>query len=118
VNATHDVEFSGSTVAEVDLEPLSASLNLHLIHTTIIDFYVAPTVSYVSWGDLEIFGGDSVSTDGQTVLGASVGLDVGLGRSFALVGGVRYLDLDLEADGTEDVSVNPLFTRLGIALRW
>jgi outer membrane protein W len=115
-DATHDVEVGGSKIGEIGLTAYSASLNLHLIHTTFIDFYVGPTVAYVDWGDLETGDGD-VSTDGETVFGASVGLDVGLGKNVALVGGVRYLDLDVNADGTE-VSVNPLFTRVGVAYRW
>jgi hypothetical protein len=115
-DATHDVEIDGSKAGEVGLTAYSASLNFHLIHTTFIDFYVAPTVAYVDWGDLETGDGD-VSTDSETVFGASVGLDVGLGKNVALVGGIRYLDLDVNVDGTE-VSVNPLFTRVGVAYRW
>src|SRR5437867_7531326 len=50
LKATQDVEFGGTTIGKVDLAPLSASLNLHFIHTTFIDLYAAPTFSWVNWG--------------------------------------------------------------------
>src|SRR5262245_64343321 len=57
INSTQDIEFGGDTIAEVDFQPLSASLNIHLFDSDIIDFYIAPTASWVNWGDIEGSGG-------------------------------------------------------------
>ena len=124
VNATQDVEFGGTTIGETDLQPLSATLNFHLIHTEVIDFYVGPTFSYVNWGNIDLnqagqdaTGALGVPTDSETAYGASVGLDIGLGKNFAIVGGVRFLKLDLATD-ENSVAVDPLISRVGVAFRF
>src|SRR5262249_21911989 len=76
--ATQDVDVSGVKLADVDFSPLSATLNFHLIHTQIFDFYFGPTYSYVNWGDLHLEGGGTASTENENAWGASVGLDIGL----------------------------------------
>lgn len=125
LNATNDVQFGSATIGEANLQPLSATLNFHLIHTQLIDFYVGPTFSYVNWGniDLNAAGQDltgelGVPTDSETAYGASVGIDIGLGKSLAIVGGVRYLKLDLTPTDGESVGVDPLISRIGIAFRF
>ncbi len=126
LNGKHDVEFGGTRIAETDFKPLSLSLNFHLIHTNFLDFYVGPTVSYVSWGDIKVdeafrdlVDGSSISTDSETAFGAQVGLDIGIGPHFAIVTGVRYLQVDITPEGDSDgLAVDPLIARVGAAWRW
>ena len=116
--ATHDVDYQGHKCCEIDFNPLSASFNFHLINTNLIDFYVAPTVSYVMWGDFKIDNGPSFSTGDEFALGASAGIDVG-GKKFAFVGGLRYLMLDASPDDVPgDVSIDPLLIRAGFAFKF
>lgn len=112
LGVTHDLESDGLKLDEVDLSLISATLNFHLIHTKIIDFYLGPTVSYADWGNI----GD-VSSDGETAYGVSVGADFALIKTIAIVAGLRYLQLDLTSDG-ETLDVNPLISRVGVAFRF
>ena len=123
VNAKHDIEFDGDKIAEIGFTPVSASLNFHVINTKIVDLYIAPTATYVIWGDLDFESGLSVSLDDENAdndfaYGASVGLDIGLGEHFAIFGGVRWLNLDIAGDNIDDISVDPLLSRLGVAFRF
>jgi len=119
LNATEDVDVNGAKLGQVDFSPLSATLDFHLIHTKIVDFYVGPTYSYVNWGKLHLDNGTTATTEKEQAWGASVGLDIGLGKTVALVGGLRYLDLDLNSQGSGgNFKVNPLLTRIGVALRF
>lgn len=121
LNATHDIEFGDATIGETTFQPISATLNFHLVHTKVVDFYLGPTASYVDWGNIDRNDGGSIPIDGEFAYGGSIGLDIGLGKSFAIIGGVRYLVVDLTATdaGTVDsVAVNPLVSRLGVAFRW
>jgi outer membrane protein W len=121
VRATHDIEFGGDAIGEIDFTPLSASLNFHIVHTTIVDLYIAPTATYILWGDLEFDSSSLGDLDAENdfAYGASVGLDIGLGDNFAIFGGVRWLNADIEPDdGDEEIGVDPLISRLGVAFRF
>jgi outer membrane protein W len=119
MKATQDVDVSGVKLGQVDFSPLSGTLNFHLIHTKIFDLYFGPTYSYVNWGKLELNDNTAVTTKNENAWGASLGLDIGLGKTVAIVGGVRYLDLDLRAqDIGGSVSINPLLSWIGVALRF
>ena len=122
VTATQDVEFGGSTIGEIDFTPVSATLNFHF-GGKVFDFYVGPTAGWVFWGDIDFtsssFSSAEGDTDDQFAWGAAVGLDIGFGGTFAITGGVRWLDIDLESsDGDATVGVDPLISRLGIAFRF
>src|SRR5262245_48688033 len=118
VNATNDIEFGGDVIGEVEMQPLSATLNFHLIPTSIVDLYIGPTASYFIFDDVEIDSGGTLETDDEFAYGASLGLEIGLGQTFAILGGVRWLKVDLAPEGAEEVAVDPLFSRLGVALRF
>lgn len=125
VNATQDVDFGGMDIGSTDFSPLTATLNIHVVHTTLVDFYLGPSYSYVSWGDIELnqegqglFSTTGLGTDSQNAWGVSLGLDIGLGKHFAFTGGLRYIDTDLELANGPSIAVNPLVGRLGIALRF
>ncbi|MGH9870120.1 MAG: outer membrane beta-barrel protein [Candidatus Polarisedimenticolia bacterium] len=122
INATQDIDFGGDTIAEVDFQPISASLNIHLIDSDVIDLYIAPTASWVNWGDIETTGGGisvETGTDTEFAWGAQIGLDIGLGDRVCIVTGLRYLNLDLTGDDLDgELGVNPLIARAGIGIRF
>lgn len=111
LDVSQDVEESGTVVGEVDMNPISLSANFHLIQGKTIDLWIAPTASYILWD------ADSEKVDDEFTYGASAGLDIGLGKSFAITGGLRWLDAAAEGEGGE-VGVDPLFLRAGVALRF
>ena len=116
IDADQDVEFGGTAIGEVGFSPLSASLNIHLIPTKHFDFYVAPTASYVNWGNIELndkAGGGSASTDSEFAYGAQVGLDIGF-EHLKIVAGLRWLSLDITPENTDSIGVDPLIVRLGV----
>ena len=120
VNATQDVTFGSTTIGETEFSPLTVTLNFHLIHTEVVDFYVWPSYSYVNWGNIHlnteggtIFESNDLGTDSANGWGVSAGLDVGLGKHFAITGGLKYLNVDLELQNGPSVAMNPLVARLG-----
>jgi len=117
VNATQDVDFGGNTVGEIDFEPISATLEFHLVPESAFDLWIGPTVAWVRWGDLELADGSKIETDAESAFGATLGFDVGLGERLALTGAVRYLDADADLEGFAPFAVDPLFARVGLAIR-
>jgi len=123
LKATEDVDFGGTTIAKVDLTPYNLALNFHLIHGKYFDFYVAPVAAYVDWGNIKFTDGTSEAADSEIAYGAAIGLDIGFGKTFAIIGGVRWLSLDItpsdpSTSGSDSVAVDPLFTRVGVAFRF
>ena len=117
LQAKQDIETEGTKIAETSMSPLSLSFNFHLVHTKVIDFYFGPTVSYVMWDDIDTIDGEKIPTDSEWAYGAQVGLDISLVKSVAIVTGLRYTQLDVSGDG-DSLAVNPLYAKLGIAIRF
>ena len=125
VNATQNIKFGGTTIGDVNFSPLTATFDIHVVHTKIVDFYLGPSYSYVNWGDIKvnasssgITGSSEIATDSSHGWGVGLGIDIGLGKHFAFQGGLKYLDVSLEPHGGSSVAVNPLVGRLGVALRF
>ena len=118
LNATHDVDFGGQKIGQADFEPISATLEFHIVPTQVVDFWVGPTVSWVHWGDLKLVDGEIKKGSTDTAYGATVGLDIGLGPNFAITGAVRYLNAKADWGDFKDTKVDPLFARLGVAVRF
>jgi outer membrane protein W len=125
VHADQDVQLGGTTIGNVNFSPLTATFDIHVVHTKVVDFYLGPSYSYVNWGDIHlnadgaaIHGSSEIGTDSAHGWGVSLGLDIGLGKNFALQGGLKYLDVSLQPQGLSAVSVNPLVARLGVAVRF
>jgi outer membrane protein W len=117
LQAEHDLDFEGETVASTSMSPLSASLNFHLVHTKIIDLYLGPTASYFDFGDIEVVDGDDVSADSEWGYGAQIGMDFSLIKSVAIVTGIRYTTVEVSAEG-DSITVDPLFAKVGIPIRF
>lgn len=116
-NVSHDIVYAGGTIADTAMTPVSASFNFHLIHTRVIDFYFGPTVSYVMWDDITTVDGETISADSEWGLGLQVGADFSIIKAVAIVTGLRYVKVDVGAEG-ESIGVDPLFATVGVAFRW
>jgi hypothetical protein len=80
---------------------------------------VGPTVSYIDWSEVELNGGGRLDVDSETTFGASTGMTIGLGDTFAFQAGLRWLDASVDSPSLPDeVSVDPLFASVGIAFRF
>ena len=125
VRANQDVQFAGTTVGSTNFSPLSLTLNFHLIHSTIVDFYFGPSYSYVNWGDIHLNGAGQglftttgLGTDSSNAWGVATGLDIGLGKHFAFSAGLRYIDTQMQIQNGPGIDVNPLVARVGVAVRF
>jgi outer membrane protein W len=123
--ATQDVQFGGQTIGQTNFSPLTASFNVHVVHTRFVDLYLGPSYSYVNWGDIELnqagqglFSTNGLGTDSSSAWGAGLGIDFGAWKHFAFTAGLRYLDTNLDFQGSQSTSVNPVVGRLGVALRF
>ncbi len=107
-------------LGETTFQPISGTLNFHL-PMGMLDLYGGPTASYVNWGDLEVpSGGADIELDPQFTYGISAGLDVGITKNLAATGGLRWLSVQAKPaeGGGDELDVNPLFARFGIAARF
>ena len=125
VHANQDVAFGGSTIGKMTFSPLTATFNIHPVHTKVVDFYLGPSYSYVNWGQIHlnanggsIAGSSTIGTQSANGWGASVGVDIGLGKHFAICGGLKYLDVDLELANGQNADVKPLVARIDAAFRF
>ncbi|HYV20350.1 MAG TPA: OmpW family outer membrane protein [Verrucomicrobiae bacterium] len=121
---SNDFEFGNTDIGSLDSSAITAALNFHIIPTKIFDLWVAPCASWYSFDDFELdsgVGGGSVSIGDEWGYGAQVGFDIGLGKTFAITGGVRYVKLSVNSDDAalnDDVGIDPLISRVGIAIRF
>jgi outer membrane protein W len=119
LDAGHDVEANGTAIGEIDLRPWTLTANFHIVSRDNLSWYIGPSVSYIDWSDIALNGGGSLDVNGETAYGVSTGLDIGLGDSFAILLGLRWLEASVESDALPgDVSVDPLFARVGVAFRF
>ena len=119
LDVSHDVEVEGDTFGEIDFNPMNLTLNFHVINRNVFNWYIGPTVSFIDWGDLEVPGQGTADVDSETTYGASTGFTIGLGETFALQFGVRWLDSTAESsDLGDEVDVDPLFATVGVAFRF
>ena len=118
LHARHDIEQSNTgLLGAADFDPVSVTLALHL-PTPALELSAGPTVSYVNWGDLDLSTGGKQAIDAKLGYGVSLGADLPLGRSLAITGGMRWLKLKAEPKGGTAVDVDPLISRVGLALRF
>jgi outer membrane protein W len=119
LDATHDVEADGARIGEIELRPWNFALNFHVVAGDTFSWYVGPTVAYVDWSELELANGATLDVDSETTYGVTTGVDFGFGDRLALQLGLRWLDSSVESPSLPSaVSVDPLFMRVGVALRF
>ena len=65
-----------------------------------------------------VTGSSDIGTDSSHGWGVSLGLDIGIGKHFAIGGGLKYLNVDLETQGGQTYAMKPLVARVGVAFRF
>lgn len=120
--AKHELEGEvAGLLGETAFQPISATLNFHVPVGT-LDLHAGPTLSYVNWSDLEVpSGGTDIELDPEVAYGITAGADLDVLPNIAATAGLRWLKVQAQAaDATTDdaVDVNPLFARVGLALRF
>ena len=119
LSAEHDVEADGTAIGKIDLRPWTMTANFHLVSRDAFSWYAGPTLSYIDWSDIALNAGGSLDVGGETAYGLSTGVDIGLGDTVALQLALRWLDASVDSDALPgDVSVDPLFARVGVAFRF
>lgn len=118
LHAKQDLEHDNAgLLGTAEFNPVSATLKLHL-PTPILELSAGPTVSYINWGDLDLRNGGTQKLDAKLGYGITVGADLPLGRSLAITSGMRWLKADAKPDGGNDIAIDPLITKVGVALRF
>jgi hypothetical protein len=126
INANQEVKFGDTTIGDSSFEPLTATLNFHVIPSEHFDLYLGPSYSYVNWGDVKLnVDGDNITgqsgelkTDSAHGWGVSLGFDIGMGEHFAFYAGLKYINVAMDFTDGGSVAVNPLVGRLGLAARF
>ena len=121
---SNDVDFGSTNIGSLDSNAITAALNFHIVPTKHFDLWVAPVASWYHFKDFELdssLGGGSTSINDEWGYGAAVGLDIGFNKTFAITAGVRYVKLNVSSDssgGVDNVDINPLISRVGVAFRF
>ena len=108
---------SAGFLGTADFDPVSASLLVHL-PVPVLELYAGVTASYVNWGDLDLPNGTTRPLNAKLGYGLSVGGDFALTKAVALTGGMRWMKLQAEPTGVGTITVDPLVSHLGLALRF
>jgi len=112
-----ELDNNGGDLGSLDQRALTLALNFHIIPAKYFDLWLAPVASWYSFGDLEDINGNNIDINDEWGYGAQLGFDIGIGKVFAIEGGVRYVKLDLST-GNQNVAFDPVIARVGVAFRF
>lgn len=117
--STHTIEHGGSSLGEVDYEPIYLGLDFHLTPGRSYDVWVAPTLVLTRFRNAGLVSGVEVE-DGDEIVGATVGVDWPLGDSetWTLDAALRYADVQLGFRGGGEIAVDPIVVRFGLGARF
>ena len=113
-----DLETSLGTIGDISMRPWMFSMNFHVVDKNAFNWYVGPTLAYVGWSDLKLSNGTRYDVDGESTFGVSTGFVVGLGETFGIQFGLRYIDASIDAGLADEISVDPLFAGVAVAFRF
>ncbi len=129
LHANGGIDINGTralSTGRLKLMPITADLQWHFAHASMISPYIGAGVAYVkaddlSSSDLDLAGVGPVKIDKKTTWNANAGIDIGLGKMFAVAVDGKYIkyEPDSSAAGTtEKLKLNPLVISAGVKLRW
>ncbi len=113
----HEIRFGGARLGDATFEPIYLALDFHIFARERFDLWVAPTVVFVNWKEENLQRGLEEGDTSDTGFGVTVGADWLLGETFALTGGVRYVDAQIGLGPKGSVAVDPLTFRFGVAAK-
>ena len=118
LDANSDINAVTGKVGDITMRPWDFSLNFHIIDANIFNWYIGPTLSYISWSDLKLTNGVKLPVDSQTTYGVSTGLVIGLGQTFGIQFGLRYIEASIDAGLPQKIKVDPLFASVAVSFRF
>ena len=120
---TLSFEDVSAQVAELDLDMLSATAQFHFLRNSILSPYVGAGVAYIS-GEADSIDEDELqSADLENAVDflVNAGVNIGLGRGFALFLDGKYVLYEAngeDAPDSEALELNPLILAGGIKFRF
>jgi outer membrane protein W len=118
LDANSDIKAVTGKVGDITMRPWDFTLNFHIIDANIFNWYIGPTLSYISWSDLKLNNGFKLPVDSQTTYGVSTGLVIGLGQTFGIQFGLRYIEASIDAGLPQKIKVDPLFASVAVSFRF
>ncbi|HYR28131.1 MAG TPA: OmpW family outer membrane protein [Thermoanaerobaculia bacterium] len=120
---TLSFEDVASDVAELDLDILSATAQLHFARGSMISPYIGGGAAYISGeaGSIDEDEFEAADLENEIELLANAGLNVGLGRSFVVFLDGKYILYEARGEGDADddaIEINPLIISAGIKWRF
>ena len=114
------------SAGKLKLRPITANVQWHLLRGTMFSPYFGAGIAYVtrsdlSSSDLDLAGIGSVKIGNKATWDANAGLNIGLGRSFAVAVDGKYIAYEPEAKAngnSEKLKLNPLVISAGVKLRF
>lgn len=110
-------------VGELDLDILSATGQLHFARGSMLSPYIGGGLAYVSGeaGSIDPNEVDDVDLENEVDFLVNAGLNVGLGRSFAVFLDGKYILYEARGEGDDDdesIDINPLIISGGVKFRF
>jgi outer membrane protein W len=110
-------------VAELDLDMLSATAQLHFARTAMLSPYIGGGVAYISGEAGAIDQSELEDTDFENEIDflANAGINLKLGRSFVVFLDGKYVMYEARGEGDSDdeaIEINPLIIAGGIKFRF
>ena len=118
LDANSDIKAVNGKVGDISMRPWDFSAYFHIIDSNIFNWYIGPTLSYISWSDLKLTNGAKLPVDSETTWGASTGLVIGLGQTFGIQFVLRYIDASIDAGLPQKIKVDPLFASVAVSFRF
>ena len=108
------------------LMPFTANLQWHFARGSMFAPYIGAGLAYVSAkdlssADLDLAGIGRVKIDHKASWDANAGVNIGLGKMFAVAVDGKYIKYEADATAagtTEKLKLNPVVIAAGIRLRW
>jgi outer membrane protein W len=118
-------------IGEVSLVPVLIRGNFHVARKPGFDLYLRPTLGYVFVGDSDLMSGLTVANEDEFALGLGFGFDVPFGGTWAFSAAFDWLAMDVAPEGDEcftvpgsnvcieeEMDVDPIVARVGVAIRF
>jgi outer membrane protein W len=110
-------------VAELDLDILSGTVQLHFGHGGFLSPYIGGGVAYVSAeaGAIDEDELEAEDLESEVEFLANAGLNLGIGQTFAIYVDGKYIVYEARGENDDDdeaLDVNPLIISAGIKLRF
>jgi len=112
-----DIDFGADRLGTVDFDPIYLAFNVHVWEGEAVDWWVAPTLMLLDWGEGDFERGVELGETSDEFLGMTVGVDVHWADEWAFSAALRYFDAQIRFGGGGEAAVDPLVLRAGVSWR-